>query len=207
MRKSKKKKIGILGFLAILCFICLLLLVGIMSAIIVSILVCLFVALNLYAKKKISWNADHMFSDIGRNYDYLLIGEPWDYSELNGKTIVFFSPNRSMLSCCELTRRLYSLLKEESGTVVVSCQERNFKSQRISVLDVPYLHETQLRKYHITHAKLKKFFPLLFAPIETIKFMMAKKQNKMQYMDNNIYPAIANFCQERNIKIEIIKTK
>lgn len=206
MIKSKKRKIEIIGLLAILCFLCLLFTIGVIATLIISLLSCVFIVLNLYAKKKISWGADHLFSDIGRNYDYLLIGEPWDYSVLKGKAITFFAPNRSILSSYELTRRLYSLLKEESGTVILSCQEKNFNSKRISVQDIPYLHETQLHKYHIANAKLKKYLPFLFAPFETFTFLLHKKRVKNGNMDTSQYPEIRDFCKERSINLGIIKT-
>ena len=155
MTKSKKKKIMVLGLIALFLFVCLIDIVGIIWAVAIGIVGMLFLLLNLYAKNKIAWNADHLFSDIGRNYDYLLIGEPWNSDELNGKKICFFSPNRSMLSSYELGRRLFSLLKEETGTLVISCREGLLDTKKLSVLDIPYLHETQQHKYGITHGKPK----------------------------------------------------
>lgn len=185
---------------------CLYLLIGIYWTLALGALAFVFVMLNLYAKKKISWNADHMFSDVGRNYDYLLIGEPWDYSELNGRVITFFAPNRSMLSCYELTRRLYSLLNEENGKLIISCREKNIGSQSLSVLDVPYLHEMQLTKYHIGKAKLKKHLPFLFAPVATTSFLFARKRMCQEVSKTGVCTQTIDFCKERNINIEIVKT-
>ena len=185
---------------------CLYLLIGIYWTLALGALAFVFVLLNLYAEKKISWNADHMFSDVGRNYDYLLIGEPWDYSELNGRVITFFAPNRSMLSCYELTRRLYSLLNERTGKLIISCREKNIGSQSLSVLDVPYLHDTQLTKYHIDKAKLKKYLPFLFAPFATTSFFFARKRKVMGVVGEGFCTQTRVFCKERNINIEIVKT-
>lgn len=87
MTKSKKKKIQVLVVLFLLAFACLCGLCGLVWAIIVSVLGLMFLLLNIYAKKKIAWNADHLFTEIGRNYDYLLIGEPWHHECLEGKKI------------------------------------------------------------------------------------------------------------------------
>lgn len=167
----------------------------------------LFLLLNLYAKNKIAWNADHLFSDIGRNYDYLLIGEPWNCDELKGKKICFFSPNRSMLSSHELGRRLFSLLKEETGTLVISCREGLLDTKKLSVLDIPYLHEIQQHKYGITHGKLKTYLPFVFAPIESLRYFLSSKREKVAEVSLSEYASLVDFCKVRNINLLIIKTK
>ena len=207
MTKSKKKKIMVLGLIALFLFVCLIGIVGIIWAVSIGIVVMLFLLLNLYAKNKIAWNADHLFSDIGRNYDYLLIGEPWNSDELKGKKICFFSPNRSMLSSHELGRRLFSLLKEETGTLVISCREGLLDTRKLSVLDIPYLHETQLHKYGITHGKLKTYLPFVYAPIESLRYFLSTKREKVAEVLISEYASLAEFCKVRNINLLIIKTK
>lgn len=207
MTKSKKKKIQTLIVLFLLAFACLCGLCGLVWAIIVSVLGLLFLLLNIYAKKKIAWNADHLFSEIGRNYDYLLIGEPWHHECLKGKKICFFSPNRSLLSSYELSRRLFSLLKEKTGTLIVSCRPEALESKKISVLDIPYLHEMQLHKYDISHSKLKTYLPFVFAPIETMRHFLAPQREKASDVPLEEYSEMVDFCKARNIKFEIIKTK
>lgn len=207
MTKSKKKKIMVLGLITLFLFVCLIGIVGIIWAVAIGIVGMLFLLLNLYAKNKIAWNADHLFSDIGRNYDYLLIGEPWNCDELKGKKICFFSPNRSMLSSHELGRRLFSLLKEETGTLVISCREALFDSKKLSILDIPYLHETQQHKYGITHGKLKTYLPFVFAPIESLRYFLSTKREKVAEVSISEYASLAEFCKVRNINLLIIKTK
>lgn len=207
MTKSKKKKIMVLGLIALFLFVCLIGIVGIIWAVAIGIVGMLFLLLNLYAKNKIAWNADHLFSDIGRNYDYLLIGEPWNYDELKGKKICFFSPNRSMLSSHELGRRLFSLLKEETGTLVISCREGLLDTKNLSVLDIPYLHETQQHKYGITHGKLKTYLPFVFAPIESLRYFLSTKREKVAEVSLSENASLADFCKVRNINLLIIKTK
>lgn len=207
MTKSKKKKIMVLGLIALFLFVCLIGIVGIIWAVAIGIVGMLFLLLNLYAKNKIAWNADHLFSDIGRNYDYLLIGEPWNCDELKGKKICFFSPNRSMLSSHELGRRLFSLLKEETGTLVISCREGLLDTKNLSVLDIPYLHETQQHKYGITHGKLKTYLPFVFAPIESLRYFLSSKREKVAEVSLSEYASLVDFCKVRNINLLIIKTK
>lgn len=190
----------------ILCII-LIFLIGLFWAVLVSLLGILFLLLNLWAKKKIAWNADHMFSEIGRNYDYLLIGEPWDYAKLDGKALCFFSPNRTFLSSYELTRRLFSLLKENTGTLIISCREKCLDDKKLSVLDIPYLHETQRYKYGIRKAKLKTYLPFVFAPLSTICYLLMKKRKCVAQIDVTNYPQLADFCAQRNINCQIVKTK
>ena len=207
MTKTKKKKIMVLGLIALFLFVCLIGIVGIIWAVAIGIVGMLFLLLNLYAKNKIAWNANHLFSDIGRNYDYLLIGEPWNCDELKGKKICFFSPNRSMLSSYELGRRLFSLLKEETGTLVISCREGLLNTKELSVLDIPYLHEIQQHKYGITHGKLKTYLPFVFAPIESLRYFLSTKREKVAEVSLSAYALFTEFCKVRNIKLLIIKTK
>lgn len=207
MTESKKKKLLLSVVFCVLPFCLLILFCGLLWGTLISMCYVLFLFLNLWVKKRISWNADHMFSDIDRNYDYLLIGEPWDYSDLKGRVIAFFSPNRSLLSSFELTRRLYSLLREETGTLIISCEERSITSQQLSVLDIPYLHEIQLYQYRIGKSKLKKYFPFLFAPLATLKFIFAKKCKEQSVISTDVCPQLRDFCKERNIKLKIINTK
>lgn len=197
----------VLGLIALFFFVCLIGIVGIIWAVAIGIVGMLFLLLNLYAKNKIAWNADHLFSDIGRNYDYLLIGEPWNCDELKGKKICFFSPNRSMLSSHELGRRLFSLLKEETGTLVISCREGLLDTKKLSVLDIPYLHETQQHKYGITHGKLKTYLPFVYAPIESLRYFLSSKREKVAEVSLSEYASLVDFCKVRNINLLIIKTK
>ena len=197
----------VLGLIALFFFVCLIGIVGIIWAVAIGIVGMLFLLLNLYAKNKIAWNADHLFSDIGRNYDYLLIGEPWNCDELKGKKICFFSPNRSMLSSHELGRRLFSLLKEETGTLVISCREGLLDTKKLSILDIPYLHETQQHKYGITHGKLKTYLPFVFAPIESLRYFLSSKREKVAEVSLSEYASLVDFCKVRNINLLIIKTK
>lgn len=208
MTKTKKKKLLTIGIVAIVLFLFLIWAVGIICTVVVYLLGFLYLLANLKIKKRVAWNADHLFSDIDRNYDYLLIGEPWNYKEIvNGKMICFFSPHRSFLSSRELARRLYSLLKEGTGTLIISCRDKAFASKEISVLDIPYLHEMQLHQYGITKAKMKIYLPLLFAPIASIRYLFAPKRRKFCNVDMKAYPELSEFCKERNIKCQIVKVK
>ena len=207
MTKSKKKKIQKLGLLALLLFVCLWCFLGLAWAITLEFLGMLFLVLNLYAKKKIAWNADHLFTDIGRNYDYLLIGEPWHHESLKGKKICFFSPRRSLLSSYELGRRLFSLLKEDTGTLIISCRESMIGTDKMSVLDIPYLHEMQLHKYGITHKKLKTYLPFVFAPFETLCYFLSVERKPDVELSLSDFEEIVEFCKLRKINLKIIKIK
>lgn len=173
---------------------------------ILSALGVLFVLANLYAKKKICWNADHLFTTIDRNYDMLIIGENCNIDCSDKKVIRFCSPNRSMLASYELVRRLYSLVDEENGKIVICCREKLIESKKITALDVPYLHEMQLAKYGISKVKIKKFFPLLFAPIDSILYLMGMKR-KVTTMGYPIPDYLLDFCQNRIKNIEVVLTK
>ena len=166
----------------------------------------LFLLANIYCKKKICWNADHLFTTIDRNYDVLIIGENCNL-ELNGKKVIrFCSHNRSMLASYELLRRLLSLVDEENGKIIICCREKLLDSKHISALDVPYLHEMQLSKYKIGKVRIKKYFPLLFAPINTMMYITGAKHS-VAMREAYLPDYITEFCRGRIKNVEFVLTK
>ena len=99
------------------------------------------------------------------------------------------------------------MLKEETGTLVISCREGLLDTKKLSVLDIPYLHETQQHKYGITHGKLKTYLPFVFAPIESLRYFLSTKREKVAEVSLSEYASLADFCKVRNINLLIIKTK
>ena len=167
-----------------------------------------FLALNLYAKKKIAWNADHLFTTIGRNFDYLIIGNMIyidDVVDCKNSVLEFRAPRRSLLSSYELLKRLFSLLRE-GGSAVIVADERDISSCQISVLDVPYLHECQLQRLSIKNRLLRMYLPLVFAPIRTIRFLLGKKKGVCMITSCPM-KELVTFCKVRNINLIFLKTK
>ena len=205
MNRLKDKRVQ--AIIAIgLMLIAAVIVIGNIYLYIIYVLGVLFIMANLYAKKKICWNADHLFTTIDRNYDVLIIGENCNIDCTDKKVIRFCSPNRSMLASNELVRRLYSLVDEENGKIVICCREKLLESKKITALDVPYLHEMQLAKYDIGRARIKKFLPLLFAPIDTLLYLMGIKR-KVTTIGHPIPDYLLRFCNDRIKNIELVLTK
>ena len=202
MERLKDKRVIAILALAILSLAA----VVISNCIFLYILGVFFVLANIYCKKKICWNADHLFTTIDRNYDVMIIGENCNL-ELNGKKVIrFCSHNRSMLASYELLRRLFSLVDEENGKIIICCREKLLDSKHISALDVPYLHEMQLSKYKIGKVRIKKYFPLLFAPISTMMYITGAKHS-VAMREFSLPDYITDFCRDRIRNVELVLTK
>ena len=166
--------------------------------------------MNLWVYKKSSYNATHMFSTIGRNYKYLVIGDQCDYQNVIGddNSIAFLSPiPQSNYATYEFVRRLYSLLDEEYGTLVITKFENNNNETRISVFDVPYLHENTLSQLGKQRMKLLCRLPFLYSPIGSFKVLWGIKCNKIPEITNCPLGNIVAFCESRNIRLKYYKIK
>lgn len=168
----------------------------------------LFFTVNYFVKIKNAWNADHLFTTLERNYDCLVIGETCFIAELfkeKGTKIEFLAPNRSLVSSFELLKRLFSLLKEKTGTVIIICTSIGVIDECVSVLDIPYLHETQLKKLAIKNRLLRLYFPILFAPLKSIKVLIGKRPIKSYKEIICPNDEIITFCKERDINLRFVK--
>lgn len=153
--------------------------------------------------KKVAYNVINLFSTIGRNYQYLIIGELCDLSTLIPKGahhIDFLAPRRSAYSCLELTKRLYSLLDEENGELLIIVTKEEENSRKISVFDIPYLHEVTLKILHLSWMRNLRFLPLCFAPFSAFSYFFPLK--KVEFIDA-VCPSkeLLNFCESRNIRL------
>ena len=163
----------------------------------------LFLFVNIWAYRKFSYNASHLFTTIGRNYEKLVIGDDCDLSTvLDGKrSILFMSPQpRSMQAVEFLVKRLYSLLDEEKGELII-VMKRPDKNKGINVFDIPYLHENTLNDCGLTKMRYLCRLPLLFSFLGTIKlFLGISKDKPIEIKLDN--PELVMFCESRHIKFK-----
>lgn len=161
--------------------------------------------LNRYIYNATAYNAKHMFSTVGRNYKRLVIGEMCDEKKTfgqNGETICFLSPaKRSPQMIFELIKRLYSLLDEKSGELFIVQHRSSEKNDKISVFDIPYLHEITLRSFGITYMKWTSRFPLFVEPLASFRFLLNCSSHIALIEDICPYNKIVTFCKDRNINV------
>ena len=176
-----------------------------------TVILLLMFWINYKVYKATSYNATHLFSTIGRNYRCLIIGEVCDLSPLKfdlSECICFLSPaRRSMLATKELIKRLYSLLDEDKGHLYIILRKESVSNTKISVFDIPYLHEITMNLLKIRYMKLISKFPLFMDPISCARYLL--KLNCSSDLVEADCPSkeISDFCQERNIVIHFYYIK
>lgn len=137
-----------------------------------------------------------------RNVDFLLIGDICKADAIvpEGKTFIQLAvPDCGLLSCYELLRHTFSILKEEGGTVVIITRPKN-ENRHYSVFDIPYFNDITVKRLHLEELKQKSPFPVIFSPIGSVKKLLNSSQGILQ--DTNCkMPEIGQFCDERNITL------
>lgn len=166
----------------------------------------LFLFANLYVYKKNAYVATHMFTTIDRNYNYLVIGDDSKIRiTLNGKCLYVLSPSNRSQFCVELLiKRLYSLIDEDKGKIIVCVNNPN-KAKGISVFDYPFLHENTLRILNVKFAKVKMRLPFLLDFVSSIKVLIGLKSKGNFELIGCPSNDISEYCRTRNIKLEYYK--
>ena len=150
-----------------------------------------------------SYNATHLFTTIDRNYLCLVIGDDCVEAgkfEKEEKCITFLSPvPRSMECVTILVKRLYSLLDETHGELIIM-KRKVEPDRKFSVFDVPYIHENTLHILGIERMKYACRMPLLFSPIGSIKLLLNVKMKGEIQRVSCPSDELIRFCESRNIK-------
>lgn len=137
-----------------------------------------------------------------RNVDCLIIGAPCEYKHIlpqDCNTFVHISSmDMSIKSCFEILKHTSSILKENGGCVIFVPQIH--ENGKFSLFDAFFFNDVTLVKHNMKSFKLKKFFPLLFAPIMSTKLLSKRKVNFLNHIDCPDIE-IYRFCLERNLKL------
>lgn len=171
----------------------------------VSIFAIIFIC-NRFVKIKCSHQLPNIFNLDNRNYDILVIGDIFwfDYDFEKKKVLSIAAPGRTFYASVLILERLHSLLKEGQGRVIFVIKKKNLIKRRISVFDLPFLHEVTLRNLGINKKKRLKY-PFLYEPLNSLKWVGSSK--KMSMIEKTTYNMeIDAFCKERNIKYELLIT-
>ncbi|WP_440440937.1 hypothetical protein [Phocaeicola coprocola] len=168
---------------------------------IITILFVLFLLINLLAYRKFSFIATHLFTTIGRNYERLIIADNCDLSSLT-KDFYYLSfisyESRSIQAVNLLVKRLYSLLDEKKGELIIVMRKPK-KTKGIAVADIPYFHENTLADLDKQYMKYFCRLPLLFNPLATIKLFI--NVSKRKPVESILYDnELKHFLDSRNIK-------
>lgn len=196
---SRKKKIVLLIILFLLFAVVI---INKVEVYVASIFIILFLIANHFIYKKLAYNAIHLFSTIDRNYEYLVIGDWCDIENIvkGSKFISFLSPEkRSPYIILELIKRLYSLLDEKKGTIVIVLNKKHSNKKRFSVFDIPFLHEITLKNKGIGWMKYAVRLPLLFNPYRCLLLFRNKRVDFEEV--ECPFPEISKFCNDRGVRL------
>lgn len=111
-----------------------------------------------------------IFSSV-RNIDYLIIGDfcvARDYVPNKSSYVQIFAPGRGYNSAYQILRHTHSILKEEKGVVIMTIGE---SKKDFTIFDVPFLCSLTIKKYNLEDLCKKSKFPVIFAPINSIRFL------------------------------------
>lgn len=161
-------------------------------------------SLNELVRKK----AERMSKPFGvysaiRNVDYLVIGgccNAKDYVPAECSYVQIAAPGRGYHSSFQILRHTHSILKEEGGTIIIAIG----KSRNVfTVFDIPFLHPVTIKKYRLERLCRRSKFPLIFAPIASVKFMFGR--GSMYQLLQDVPDELKTFCDERNHKLLCLK--
>lgn len=193
----KKKKV-IIACVGIVCAIAAIVInVWQVYAVLIAIILLAILNLHVFNKNRFWARNINNLKVIDRNYDTLIIGETIELSSLvinTGKSISVTCPGRSKKASTILAYRLFSLL-ENGGTLVIAYQRIN--GERISTLDIPYIHDVTLKEMDINIRK--KYFPLLFNPIQSLKVACGCRCHHVALTEND--KELTAFCDSRQINL------
>nr|WP_298671519.1 hypothetical protein [uncultured Prevotella sp.] len=190
----KKKMIIIAGLVAVILCV----LINQLWAYIGLVVILLLFLLNLHVFNKNRFWACNInnLNVIGRNYDTLVIGEPISKETIsldNNKYIFITCPGRSMGASIILAYRLFSLL-HSGGTLILAYHKAG---EKISSLDIPYIHDVTLFEKNIK--RKKEYFPLFLNPIQSLKLVMGVTHHHAKATKN--VNKLEDFCKSREIKL------
>lgn len=144
-------------------------------------------------------------SGVERNVQRLVLGDWCNPQSLIGdnSSVIHLSPAlQSEEVSSLLVKRLYSLLDEEAGVLIIVRKKNNAKKKGASVFDIPYLHENTLsdmRKLWMWNfCKL----PFLFNVIGSIRLLFDINKSNNFIKGECPIQDIVSFCKKRNIKLE-----
>ena len=202
--ENKKKSIFAMA-IAVLMVISFFVQFYILSVLMAAGLVCVF--LNEAVVRRNRKQRQPFWSRSGiRNIDMLIIGEPCvitEYVRGGYSYVALTAPGRTLSSSYEILRHTFSILTENSPTVVITVKKKNIEGG-FSGFDIPIfkLSPITVKKLKLESLERKERFLLIFYPIRSIEKLLNIKKKFSEPMIN-IPQEILDFCEERNLNLKI----
>lgn len=175
----------------------------------VIVLLFLFLVLFLYMNARVylknAYIARRINSGVERNVQRLVIGDWCNPNQIVGdyRCINYLSPSsQSEMVTTLLTKRLFSLLDESDGVLVIIRNSNNRKKQGVSVFEIPYLHENTLSDLNIKWMWTLCKLPFLFDIKGSCRVLSGVKMESSFVKAECPISELVDFCKSRNIKLE-----
>lgn len=177
---------------------------------VVVIVLFLFAYFNLVVYFRNAYVARHINSNIERNVERLVIGDWCNPDKLikNKKSIIYLSPSPQSEQATSLfVKRLFSLLDEDKGVLVIVKKCDSKKKKGISVFDIPFMHENTLADMGKQWMKRFCKIPFIFDFCGSLKVLTRINRSNQFIKAECPISEIKSFCQKRNIRIDYYTIK
>ena len=138
-----------------------------------------------------------------RNADCLIIGDMVDCANIcrvDEVAVCIMSPGKSLEESFWILKRMFSILDEEHGKVVIAVKDKNINKKGVSLFEYSFLSPIYRNILNVHYLEKQRRQPFFFAPLKSIRLVCGfrHKSEKADCLDARI----ADFCQERGIGVE-----
>ena len=138
-----------------------------------------------------------------RNADCLIIGDMVDCANIcraDDVAVCIMSPGKSLEASFWILKRMFSILDEEHGKVVIAVKDKNINKRGVSLFEYSFLSPVYRNILNVHYLEKQRCHPFFFAPLKSTRLVCGfrHKSEKSDCLDARI----ADFCQERGIVVE-----
>lgn len=173
---------------------------------VLSVFFVLFVLyIDIHAKKTLDKQTSYVYGkNQVRNVDYLLIGDLFDETlicDKNSTIVSIQSYNRSLDGSFWILKRMFSLVDETRGKVIIVVKEKNVKSSDVTLFEYSFLSPVIRRLLNVFYLEKKRRHPFLYSPYKSFQLLYGKR-SRNTYVASCPNSDIVAFCKERNLNFE-----
>ncbi len=139
-----------------------------------------------------------------RNVDYLLIGDLFDEYSIcddNSSIVSIQSYNRSLDGAFWILKRVFSLVDETKGKIIIVIKEKNVKSSDVTLFEYSFLSPVIRRLLNVLYLEKERRHPFLYSPFKSFQLLYGKR-SRNTCVANCPNSDIVAFCRERNLNFE-----
>ena len=179
---------------------------GSMSVGILSLLLAFIIFADNKAKKILDAQTSYVYGDNWiRNVDILIIGDLFDACCLipqDKKIVQISTPDSSIESVTWILKRMFSLVDEINGKIIIVLKERNLYKKGISLFEFSFLSPIYIKILNVQALAQKRNHPFIYAPLRTMKLLINRKKSRSVVWKYPPSKELVEFCEERNLNLE-----